>query len=134
MVDTKAVDQPATESESHEHWTQERAEEHMREFLASLPPPLSLDDLARAQGIKPIKCIDDLPRWPEDDLDAWDGFDEFLEELRHGNGDLRPWEHGPKPDDKKCRPSLLIRMFFRMKTAAGALRYQIPLVSQSPTL
>lgn len=100
MADAKAVDQPASESESHEHWTRERAEEHMREFLASLPPPPSLEDLARAQGIKPIENIDDLPRWPEDDLDAWDGFDEFLEELRHGNGNLRPWVHDPKPDNE----------------------------------
>lgn len=57
MADTKAVDQPASESESHEHWTRECAEEHMREFLASLPPPPSLDDLARAQGIKPSKIL-----------------------------------------------------------------------------
>ena len=99
MFDANPMNQPTTESEDDKHWTREQAEEYMREFLASLPPPPSLEELARAQGVKPIRSIDDLPKWPEDDLDAWDGFDEFLEELRHGTGNLRPWAHDAKLDD-----------------------------------
>jgi hypothetical protein len=84
MFDANTVNQSATEPENNGLWTQEQAEAHMREFLASLPPPLSFEELAHVQGVTPITNIRDLPRWPEDDLEAWDGFDEFLEELRHG--------------------------------------------------
>lgn len=55
-----------------------------------LRSPIPLEEVARAQGVKPIKSMDDLPKWSEDDLDAWEGFDEFLDELRHDTGDLRP--------------------------------------------
>jgi len=100
MFDADTAKQPTTEPENDGFWTREQAEAHMRGFLASLPPPPSFEELARAQGIRPIKSIDDLPKWPENDLDAWDGFDEFLEELRHGTGDLRQWARDAKPDDQ----------------------------------
>jgi hypothetical protein len=60
------------------------AERRMQELLASLPPPIPLEELARRQGVQLPQRCEDLPRWPEDDMDAWDGFDEWLEELRHG--------------------------------------------------
>lgn len=60
---------------------------------------ISLEELARAQGVKPIKSVEDLSKWPEDDLDAWEGFDEFLEELRHGSRPRREWTEDMKADE-----------------------------------
>jgi hypothetical protein len=44
-------------------------------------PALELDDLARQQGVKPVQDVRSLGRWPGK-ID--DGFEEFVEELRHG--------------------------------------------------
>ncbi len=99
MVDAQTRPMPDNESPVDPAvWEEE--ERRMRELIASLPPPPDLEALARAQGVLPITSLDDLPRWPENDMDAWDGFDEFLEELRHGEGDLRRWVRDPKPDER----------------------------------
>lgn len=79
MFDANAANQPEREPER----TTERSDPYK-----GLRSSTSLEELARAQGVKPIESTDDLAKWPEDDLDAWEGFDEFLEELRHGTGDL----------------------------------------------
>jgi hypothetical protein len=80
----KAIRRLTKKTPASERWTKEEGERRMSELLASLPPPPSIEELARAQGIRIPQRWDDLRRWPEDDLDAWDGFDEFLEELRYG--------------------------------------------------
>ncbi len=68
---------------------QEEAERTMRELLASLPPLPDHEALARAQGVLPITSLDDLPRWPEDDMDVWEGFDEWLAERRRTQHELQ---------------------------------------------
>lgn len=65
-----------------------------------LRSPIPLEEVARAQGVKPIKNMDDLPKWSEDDLDAWEGFDEFLDELRHGKHPRREWREETKSDER----------------------------------
>lgn len=70
------------------------------DLYQGLRSPIPLEELARAQGVKPIGSVDDLPKWPEDDLDAWEGFDEFLDELRHGNRPRREWIQGTKSDKR----------------------------------
>ncbi len=96
----RAMRKPNDKMPDDEPWTFEEAERRMRDLLASLPPPPSLEELARAQGVKSVTSLEELPKWPEDDLDAWDGFDEFLEELRHGRGDLRRWARDAKMDEQ----------------------------------
>jgi hypothetical protein len=91
MFDASAANQPERDSESNA----ERSDPY--EGLRSSVP---LEELARAHGMKPIKSMDDLPRWPEDDLDAWEGFDEFLDELRHGNRTRREWTRDTKADEQ----------------------------------
>lgn len=65
-----------------------------------LRSPIPLEEVARARGVKPIKRADDLSKWPEDDRDAWEGFDESLDELRHGNQPRRGWKEETKPDEQ----------------------------------
>jgi hypothetical protein len=96
----KVMSTPNDELPDDAPLTDEDAARRMQELLASLPSPPSLEELARAQGAKPVTRLEDMPEWPEDDLDAWDGFDEFLEELRHGRGDLRRWAREQKSDDR----------------------------------
>ncbi len=69
------------------------------DLYQGLRSPIPLEELARAQGVKPIESVDDLPKWPEDDLDAWEGFDEFLDELRHGNRPRRERTEDMKADE-----------------------------------
>lgn len=99
MEDRKATQQSGDEPLCEERWTRKEAERRMREVLDSLPPPPPIEELARRQGVRPPQSLDDLPRWPEDDLEAWEGFDEFLEELRHGKGDLGRWARNVVPGD-----------------------------------
>lgn len=70
----------------------------MRALLASLPPPPSLEELARAQGVRIPQRWDDLPRWPEDDMEAWDGFDELLTEYRRGQLELEQQKRREDPE------------------------------------
>lgn len=100
MADTKAIPRAEDESPRVERWTREEAERRMHDLLASLPPPVPIEELAHQQGIHLPQRWDDLPRWPEDDREAREGFDEFLEELRHGKGDLRQWARGANSDDE----------------------------------
>jgi hypothetical protein len=44
-----------------------------------------IERLAREQGVKPLKSIDDLVCWPEDEIN--DGFEEALAEWRRVDGD-----------------------------------------------
>lgn len=97
MFDANAVNQPTTEPESDGYWTREQAEEHMREVLASLPPPPSLEELARAQGVRIPQQLEDLAGgFSEEDFD---GFDEFIEQLRYGTLDPKWWLGRPKSDE-----------------------------------
>lgn len=90
MFDAKtAANQPVADSARN-------AEES--DLYQGLRSPIPLEELARAQGVKPIESADDLLKWPEDDLDAWEGFDEFLDELRHGNRPRREWIQDTKSD------------------------------------
>ena len=98
MADTKAIDEPADQSSRDVRWTREEAERRMRELLASLPPPPSIEELARAQGVRIPQQWETLPRWPEDDLEAWDGFDEFLEEFRRNQRELQMQKRREEPD------------------------------------
>lgn len=91
MFDAKtAANQPVADSERN-------AEES--DLYQGLRSPIPLEELARAQGVKPIKSAEDLSKWSEDDLDAWEGFDEFLEELRHGSRLRREWTEDMKADE-----------------------------------
>lgn len=98
MVETDAARQsPAGLNDDQQQiWKEE--ERAMRELLASLPPPPSLEELARAQGVRIPQRWEDLPRWPEDDMEAWDGFDEFLAEYRRGQRELEQQKRRDDPD------------------------------------
>jgi hypothetical protein len=85
MFDANTAKQSATEPESDGFWTREQAEAHMLEFLSSLPPPPSLEELARAQGVKPVEKMEDLiPNWPEGEWDDEEDFDAIREQMRAG--------------------------------------------------
>jgi hypothetical protein len=88
MVNMNTVRQPPSDLNDDEKRIWEEEERAMRELLASLPPPPSLEDLARAQGVRLPQQWDDLPQWPEDDMEAWDGFDEILAEYRRSQLEL----------------------------------------------
>jgi len=98
MSDANAVNRPERDPERDA----ERGDPY-----EGLRSSISLEELARAQGVKPMRSIDDLPKWPEDDLDAWDGFDEFLEELRHRTGDLRPWMRDANSTERRDAMSII---------------------------
>jgi hypothetical protein len=91
MFDADAANQPRGDSEPNT----ERSDPY-----EGLRSSISLEELARRLGVKPIDSMDDLPKWPEDDLDAWEGFDEFLDELRHGNRPRREWTRDTKADER----------------------------------
>lgn len=63
MFDANAVNQPDADPEH----AMEQGDPYR-----GLRSPVPLEELARAQGVKPIRSIDDLPRWPADDMDAWE--------------------------------------------------------------
>jgi len=98
MADTKVIPQSENEPSREERWTKEGAERRMRELLDSLPPPTPIEELARQQGVHLPQRWDDLPRWPEDDLEAWDGFDELLDEFRRGQLKLEQQKRREDPD------------------------------------
>jgi hypothetical protein len=98
MADTKSIPRSEDGSLREERWTKEEAERRMRELLASLPPPPPIEELARQQGIHLPQHWEDLPRWPEDDMEAWDGFDEFLDEFRRDQLELEQRKRREDPD------------------------------------
>jgi len=62
MVGTDAARQsPAGLNDDQRRMWEEEARA-MRELLASLPPPPSLEELARAQGVRIPQRWEDLPR------------------------------------------------------------------------
>jgi hypothetical protein len=98
MVNTNTVHQPPSDlnGDAKRIWDEEvRA---MRDLLASLPPPPSLEEMARAQGVRIPQHWDDLPQWPEDDMEAWDGFDEILAEHRRSQRELAQQKLHEEPD------------------------------------
>ncbi len=98
MVNMNTVRQPPTDSNDEAKRIWEEEERAMRALLASLPPPTPIEELARAQGVRIPQRWDDLPRWPEDDMEAWDGFDEFLAEYRRGQLELEQQKRREDPD------------------------------------
>lgn len=89
MVNLNTVRQPPTDLNEDEKRIWEEEERAMRDLLASLPPPPPLEELARQQGVRIPQRWEDLPRWPEDDMEAWEGFDEILAEYRQGQRALQ---------------------------------------------
>ncbi len=98
MADTKAIPRSEDGSLCEERWTKEEGERRMRDLLASLSPPTPIEELARQQGVRLPQRWDDLPRWPEDDRKAWDGFDDFLDEFRRGQRELEQQKRREDPD------------------------------------
>jgi len=107
MVNMNTVRQPPADLNDDEKRIWEEESRAMRALLASLPPPTPIEELARAQGVRIPQRWDDLPRWPEDDMEAWDGFDEFLEELRHGTGEIRPWMRDANSTERRDAMSIV---------------------------
>ncbi|MCA1668428.1 MAG: hypothetical protein LC793_13760 [Thermomicrobia bacterium] len=107
MVNINTVCQPPADLNDDEKRRREAEARAMRVFLASLPPPTPIEELARIQGVRIPQRWDDLPRWPEDDMEAWEGFDEFLEELRHDTGDLRPWMRDADSTERRDAMSII---------------------------
>lgn len=57
----------------------------MREFLASLPPPTPIEELARIQGVRiPQRFEDLIPKWPEGEWDDDEDFDVIRKQMRVG--------------------------------------------------
>jgi hypothetical protein len=84
MVDTNAVSQLPTDLNDDEKRLWEEEERAMHELLASLPPPPSFEELARAQGVRiPQRWEDLIPDWPEGEWDDED-FDVIREQMRAG--------------------------------------------------
>jgi hypothetical protein len=98
MVNMNTVRQPPADLNDDEKRIWEEEERAMRELLASLPPPPSLENLARAQGVHIPQQWDDLPQWPEDDMEAWDGFDEIVAEYRRSQLELEQQKRREDPD------------------------------------
>lgn len=101
---TETTTPKPTDSDNEDDWPRPtpEAERAMREFLATLPPPPSAEELARRQGKPwPLPTYDELVALTEtiDWGDAWDGFDEFLDDLRHDR-DLSRWLV-PEPQDEE---------------------------------
>ena len=98
MVNMNTVRQPPTDLNDDEKRIWEEEARALRALLASLPPPPPFEELARAQGVRIPQRWDDLPRWPEGDMAAWDGFDEFLAEYRRGQLELEQQKRREDPD------------------------------------
>lgn len=71
-----------------------------------LRSPISLEELARAQGVKPVEKMEDLiPDWPEGEWDDEDDFDALRERWRAEEIAIfkrklaDPPSAGMKPDD-----------------------------------
>ena len=98
MVNMNTVRHPPADLNDDERRIWEEEERAMRDLLASLPPPPSLEELARQQGVRIPQRWDDLPRWPEDDMEAWNGFDEILAEYRRDQLELEQQKRREDPD------------------------------------
>ncbi len=98
MANTKVIPHDEDETLGDKRWTKEEAERRMRDLLTSLPPPTPIEELARQQGVRLPQRWEELPRWPEDDLGAWDGFDEVIEELRRNQCELQQRKRREEPE------------------------------------
>ncbi|HEY7908929.1 MAG TPA: hypothetical protein VIC60_08635 [Thermomicrobiales bacterium] len=97
MFDANAVHPPVTGPESEEQRAREAAKQRMRDLLASLSPPPPIEELARTQGVRIPQNLEALQGgFSEEDFE---GFDEFLDALRHGNLDLKRWIRNESPDE-----------------------------------
>lgn len=68
MVNINAIHQPPSGLNDDEKQIWEEEERAMRALLASLPPPPSLEELARAQGVRLPQRWEDLsPDWTKDE-------------------------------------------------------------------
>ncbi|GEM_PF-6473144 len=77
MVNINAVRQPPPDLNDDEKRIWEEEVRAMRALLASLPPPPSLEELARAQGVRIPQRWEDLsPDWLEDEREDGEDFDE----------------------------------------------------------
>ncbi|MHB8646903.1 MAG: hypothetical protein ACYDAR_14025 [Thermomicrobiales bacterium] len=77
MVNMNTVRQPPPGLDENEKRIWEEEERAMRELLASLPLPPSLEELARAQGVRiPRRWEDLIPDWPEGEWDDEEDFDD----------------------------------------------------------
>lgn len=79
MANTKLVPQMEDDTPSNGRWTKEEAERFMTARLAHLPPPPSIEELARVQGVRLPQRVEDLIlEWPEsewdddEDSDIWE--------------------------------------------------------------
>jgi hypothetical protein len=76
MVNMNTVRQPPTDLNDDEKRIWEEEERAMRDLLASLPPPPSLEELARQQGVRiPQRWEDLIPDWPKGEWDDEDDVD-----------------------------------------------------------
>ncbi|HEY8293325.1 MAG TPA: hypothetical protein VIG44_12590 [Thermomicrobiales bacterium] len=98
MANMNTVRQPPTSLDDDAKRIWEEEARAMRELLASLPPPTPIEELARQQGVRIPQRWDDLPRWPEDDMEAWEGFDEILAEYRRGQLELEQQKRREDPE------------------------------------
>jgi hypothetical protein len=77
MVNMNTVRQPPADLNDDERRIWEEEARAMREFLASLPPPTPIEELARQQGVRiPQRWEDLIPDWPEGEWDDEEDFDE----------------------------------------------------------
>ena len=98
MFDANVANQPQRDSEPNAEW---------RDPYEGLRSSMALEEVARTRGVTSIRSADDLPKWPEDDLDVWEGFDEFLDELRHGVGSLRRWARDVESNGRREAMSII---------------------------
>ncbi len=104
VMNTVRQPPPGLTDDEKRIWEEE--ERAMRDFLASLPPPTPIEELARMQGVRiPQRLKDLIPKWSEGEWDDDEDFDVIRAQMRVGEIEItrrklsEPPPTGLNPDD-----------------------------------